>query len=80
MTGRPQPQTPGERMVEREFGKTAEALLREFYAARWTQEEIADELGVSRMTVYRWSLRYGLERRRRQAATGRSWPRSQSAA
>jgi len=51
-------------LVETRSGKSVEELLRGYRALGWTQQRIADELGVSRVTVNHWMAAIGLTTRR----------------
>ena len=48
--------------MERKLGRPLETFLAERYEGR-TQEQIADELGVSGATVSRWMRELGIEAR-----------------
>lgn len=44
-------------------GRNVDELLRELYVERrWTHQEIATNLGVSRDTVIAWCAEYGISR------------------
>lgn len=57
-------------LVRRSTGREPEDVLRELYVEkRHTQEEIAEALGVHRMTVSLWLREYGITRDDRPAVT-----------
>ena len=56
-------------VTERTGRADIETFLRELYLdRRWTQNEIADHLGVTRSIVGYWFKRYGISRDDRQTA------------
>lgn len=55
-------------MVEQRTGRDLPELLRELYVdRRHTQEEIAESLGVHRITVTKWLARFDISRDDRPA-------------
>lgn len=62
MTQRAPSQSATRRLIEQTHGRPVEALLRGYHSVGWTQGRIAQELGVSRITVNRWFREYGIER------------------
>lgn len=57
-----------EQVVERRTGRDLPELLRELYVERrHTQEEIAQALGVHRVTVNQWLASFGITREDRPA-------------
>lgn len=57
-------------LVRERTGREPEDLLRELYVEkRHSQQEIADALGVSRMTVATWLAEYGITRDDRAGVT-----------
>lgn len=61
MTQPTYPQSATRRLVEQAHGRPVEALLRGYNELGWTQGEIADHLGVSRISVVRWFSEYGIK-------------------
>ena len=54
-------------MVEHRTGRELEPLLRELYVdKRHTQDEIAEALGVHRITVLKWLQDFGVTRPERR--------------
>ena len=49
------------RLIEREQGQTLEEILRRGLEAGKTREQIAAELGVSRLTLRRWIQKLGAQ-------------------
>jgi DNA-binding transcriptional regulator LsrR (DeoR family) len=60
MTVQTTPQSATRRLIEQTHGRPLETLLRGYQALGWTQGRIAEELGVSRVTVNRWFRAFGL--------------------
>lgn len=59
-----------EQVVEQRTGRELPELLRELYVERrHTQEEIADAIGVHRVTVTKWIAQFGITRDDRPAVT-----------
>lgn len=57
-----------EQVVEQRTGRELPELLRELYVERrHTQEEIADAIGVHRVTVTKWIAQFGITRDDRPA-------------
>jgi transposase len=57
-----------EQVVEQRTGRDLPELLRELYVdRRHTQEEIAESLGVHRITVTKWLARFDISRDDRPA-------------
>jgi CRP-like cAMP-binding protein len=57
----PQPLSATQELIEMRHRLPVEELLRGYNSLGWTQQEIADKLGVSRLSVVRWFRRYGIE-------------------
>lgn len=57
--------THAQSLVSLRTGREVPDLLHELYVtSRWSQSDIADELGVSRNTVAMWLREYGITRDR----------------
>jgi transcriptional regulator with XRE-family HTH domain len=57
-----------EQRLEHQHGVTVETLLRRLYVTEgMSQEQVAQTLGVSRMSVYLWMRKYGIPTRDRRA-------------
>lgn len=57
-------------LVRERTGREVDDLLRDLYITkRHSQEEIADALGVNRVTVSQWLREYGISRDDRAAVT-----------
>ena len=50
-------------LIEVRHRMPVEELLRGYNSLGWTQQEIADKLGVSRITVVRWFRRFDIDAR-----------------
>lgn len=58
-----------QQLVEVRTGRPIEEHLRELYVERrYTDQEIADLLGVARSTIRTWRAEYGIDRSERKAA------------
>lgn len=53
-------------LVEERFGKPIQALIRDRFEAGMSIDEVASDLGISRVTLYSWLARMGakVEKRR----------------
>lgn len=61
--------SPSQELVEIRTGQEIETLLRDLYVTRrWTDQEIADHVGVARATVRTWRAQLGVNRSERKAA------------
>lgn len=58
---------PTEQLIEARFGSDLASLLRRLYDSGLSQQAVADELGVHRVTVVRWMKTYGIPTRDRRA-------------
>jgi DNA-binding XRE family transcriptional regulator len=64
MTRKMQNQTHAQELVELRMGRPIADVLRDLYVVRGlTQEQVAAEIGVTRMTAVRWLAEYGITRR-----------------
>lgn len=62
------PKSRAEQLVEARRGASVETLLRRLYVDEGrTQEQVAEELGVGRDTVYAWMRKYRIPTRDRRA-------------
>lgn len=68
MTRKQQSLTHAQELVTLRTGRPVAELLRELYVRdRRSQEEIATELGVARLTVAMWLREFGIDRSERKA-------------
>lgn len=64
MTRKMQNQTHAQELVALRMGRPIADVLRDLYVVRGlTQEQVAAEIGVTRMTAVRWLAEYGITRR-----------------
>ena len=59
--GDPKAVSATQELIEMRHRLPVEELLRGYNSLGWTQQEIADKLGVSRISVVRWFRRYDIE-------------------
>lgn len=58
-----------QKLVQARTNRDLAEHLRELYVdRRWTDQEIADHLGVHRMTISAWRREFGIDRSERKAA------------
>ena len=64
MTRKMQNQTHAQELVALRMGRPIADVLHDLYVVRGlTQEQVAAEIGVTRMTAVRWLAEYGITRR-----------------
>lgn len=63
MTRKQQNRTHAQELVALRTGRPVADVLRDLYVdQRLTQEQVAAELGITRMTAVRWLAEYGIKR------------------
>lgn len=55
--------SPAEQIVEAQQGRPIRELLTDLYGQGLTQAQIADRLGVHRITVTKWMTKHGVRTR-----------------
>ena len=63
MSGDFHPKTAAQQVLEARYGRPIEDVLRERYESGLTLQQVADELGISRVTLATWMARAGIPTR-----------------